>query len=46
VADASQADRDLTTRLRRALEMIDVRVLDHFVIGDGKPFSFAQRGWL
>ncbi len=46
VPEASRADRELTTQLRRALEMIDVRVLDHFVIGDGKPFSFAQRGWL
>ncbi|HEX3896177.1 MAG TPA: DNA repair protein RadC [Rudaea sp.] len=46
VAEASCADRDLTTRLRRSLEMIDVRVLDHFVIGDGKHFSFAQSGWL
>jgi DNA repair protein RadC len=46
LAQASREDRDLTTQLRRALEMIDVKVLDHFIIGDGKPFSFAQRGWL
>jgi DNA repair protein RadC len=46
LAQASREDRELTTQLRRALEMIDVKVLDHFIIGDGKPFSFAQRGWL
>ena len=46
LVQASREDRDLTTRLRRALEMIDVNVLDHFIIGDGKPLSFAQRGWL
>lgn len=45
-AQASLADRSLTTQLRRVLEMIDVRVLDHFIIGDGTPFSFAQCGWL
>jgi len=33
-------------RLRDALALIDVRVLDHFVIGDGVPSSLAQRGWI
>lgn len=46
VAEPSQADRDITTRLSNALALVDVRVLDHFVIGDGCNVSFAQRGWL
>lgn len=46
VAEPSQADRDITTRLSNALALVDVRVLDHFVIGDGCTVSFAQRGWL
>ena len=33
-------------RLRDALALIDVRVLDHFVIGDGQSVSFAERGLL
>ncbi|MCF4995582.1 DNA repair protein RadC [Pseudomonas syringae] len=44
--DPSQADRVLTKRLQQALEMIDVRVLDHFIIGDGEPFSMAEYGWM
>lgn len=46
VAEPSAADRDLTRRLREALGLIGVRVLDHFIVGDGDPFSFAQRGLL
>lgn len=46
VAEPSQADRDITTRLTDALALVDVRVLDHFVIGDGYTVSFAHRGWL
>ena len=42
----SQADRTLTKRLQEALELIDVRVLDHFIIGDGEPLSMAEYGWL
>ncbi|MEZ1316596.1 DNA repair protein RadC [Pseudomonas fluorescens] len=42
----SQADRALTKRLREALELIDVRVLDHFIIGDGEPLSMAEYGWM
>jgi DNA repair protein RadC len=38
-SDPSQADRVLTKRLQKALELIDVRVLDHFIIGDGDPLS-------
>jgi DNA repair protein RadC len=46
VAEPSQADRVLTERLVQALRLVDVRVLDHFVVGDGAPVSFARRGWL
>lgn len=46
IAEPSAADRALTERLRDALRLVDVRVLDHFVIGNGAPVSFASRGWL
>lgn len=46
VAEPSAADRAITLRLREALDLIDVRLLDHFVIGDGQPTSLAQRGWI
>jgi DNA repair protein RadC len=46
VAEPSQADRVLTERLKQALALVDVRVLDHFVIGEGVPTSFAERGWI
>jgi DNA repair protein RadC len=45
-SDPSQADRVLTKRLQTALELIDVRVLDHFIIGDGDPLSMAEYGWM
>ena len=44
--DPSQADRILTKRLQEALDLIDVRVLDHFIIGDGDPLSMAEYGWM
>lgn len=44
VAEPSGADRRITERLRDALGLVDVRVLDHFVIGDGEATSFAERG--
>lgn len=46
VAEPSEADRHLTQRLQEALALIDVRVLDHIVIGDGESVAFAERGWL
>ncbi|HEU4663229.1 MAG TPA: DNA repair protein RadC [Dokdonella sp.] len=46
VAEPSAADRAITVRLREALELVDVRLLDHFVVGQGAPTSLAQRGWL
>jgi len=46
VAEPSQADRQLTRKLTDALAMIDVRVLDHFIVGDGEPLSMAEYGWM
>lgn len=42
----SNADRNLTRDLMAALSFVDVRVLDHFVIGASDVFSFAERGYL
>ena len=44
--EPSNADRLLTEPLKTALALIDVRVLDHFVIGQGAPYSFAESGLL
>lgn len=46
IAEPSDADVALTRRLKTALELVDVRVLDHIVIGDGHTTSFAERGQL
>ena len=46
VAEPSEADRDITTKLSRALAFIDVRLLDHLVVTDGRVVSMAERGWL
>jgi len=42
--EPSEADRRLTERLKQALATVEVRVLDHFVVGEGTPLSFAERG--
>ena len=42
--EPSAADRAVTARIKQALALVDVRLLDHFVIGDGPPTSMAQRG--
>jgi len=42
--EPSQADIRLTRRLRDSLEMVDVRVLDHFIVGDGEPLSMREHG--
>ncbi len=46
VAEPSQADERITRRLRAALELVDIRLLDHLVIGDGRVTSLASRGML
>jgi DNA repair protein RadC len=35
----------LTHRLKKALELVDIRVLDHFIIGEGEPLSMVEHGW-
>jgi len=46
VSEPSSADRMLTQQLQAALALIDVRVLDHIIVGQGAPFSFAESGLL
>ena len=46
IAEPSQADEFITRRLTSALALVDIRVLDHLVIGDGTAVSFAERGLL
>ena len=44
VSEPSLADQAITRRLKDALSLLDIRLLDHFVIGDGNPVSMASRG--
>ena len=44
VAEPSSADERITEKLKQALALIDVRVLDHFIIGNGETVSLAERG--
>jgi DNA repair protein RadC len=46
VAEPSQSDQLITRRIRDALELVDIRLLDHFVIGDNNCVSLASRGML
>jgi DNA repair protein RadC len=46
VSEPSLADQAITRRLKDALALLDIRLLDHFVIGDGRPVSMAARGML
>ena len=43
---ASNADRKITEKIISAMQLIDVRVLDHFIIGHKKCTSFAENGWI
>lgn len=45
-AEPSQADRLITERLKQALDLVDIRLLDHLVVGGMDIVSFAERGWL
>lgn len=40
----SMADKLITAKLKQALSLFDIRTLDHFIIGDGLPYSFAEHG--
>lgn len=44
ICEPSRADVDITRRLRDALQLVDVRVLDHFIVGHGEVCSLAERG--
>ena len=46
IAEPSQADQRITTRLCEALALVDIRVLDHMIVGDGAVLSMAERGLL
>jgi len=46
VAEPSQADQLLTETLKRALDLVDVKVLDHFIVTCGSAMSFSERGLL
>ena len=46
VAEPSQADQQITQQLQKALGLLDIRVLDHLVVGGGFTVSLAQRGML
>ncbi len=44
VSEPSQADERITRRLKAALELVDIRLLDHIIVGDGRATSLASRG--
>jgi DNA repair protein RadC len=46
VTQPSAADRELTLRLKEILKVVDIRILDHFIVGDGQSYSFAEHGLL
>ena len=46
VPHPSQSDQDVTKSLKKALEMIDIRLLDHMIVGDNQIYSFAEAGLL
>ncbi|MEO8627694.1 MAG: JAB domain-containing protein, partial [Betaproteobacteria bacterium] len=44
--EPSRADEILTQALKQALSLVDVKVLDHFIVGGNQTMSFAERGLL
>ncbi len=46
VKEPSLADRQITRRICDALNLVDIRVLDHVIVGDGEALSFAEKGLL
>lgn len=46
VAEPSESDRMLTDALKQALALVDVRVLDHFIVAGAQGCSFAEKGWM
>ena len=43
IAEPSQADEDITHRLKEALSLVDIRLLDHLIVGDAEIISLAER---
>jgi DNA repair protein RadC len=46
VAEPSQSDHRITERLRDALALVDIRLLDHVIVGDSECVSFSEKGWI
>lgn len=46
MAEPSQADELITQRVREALALVDIRLLDHIIVGDGASVSLAERGMI
>lgn len=44
IAEPSEADKSITRRLKDALAIVDIRTLDHLIVGDREVISFAERG--
>ena len=44
ICEPSMADKQITEKLKQALALVDIAVLDHFIVGDGQPYSFAEHG--
>lgn len=45
-SEPSNADRDITGRICSAAELLDIRALDHIVVGDSECVPFVERGWI
>jgi DNA repair protein RadC len=46
ITQPSQADQEITDSLKKALEIVDIRLLDHMIVGDNQIYSFAEAGLL
>lgn len=46
LSEPSVADQQITTKIKNAMQLVDIAVLDHIVVGQGECTSFAQRGFL
>jgi DNA repair protein RadC len=45
-AEPSKADKEVTQRIIKCCQFMDIRVVDHLVIGRGEYVSFAEHGWI
>jgi len=46
ISEPSEADRSLTRRIKELLSWLDIRLLDHFIVGEGEPLSMTELGWV